>query len=91
MSTQQTIETRLTERFSPVHLEIVDDSARHAGHPGAAGGGGHFLVTLVSADFEGMPRVQRHRAVYQELDGLMGGAIHALGLKTWTPAEWESR
>ena len=91
MSTAETIEARLRQRFEPRHLEIIDDSARHAGHAGAAAGGGHYLVTLVSGAFEQMPRVQRHRAVYEVLDDLRGGAIHALGLKTWTPEEWESR
>ena len=85
------IETRLRERFRPEHLELADDSARHAGHRGATSGGGHFLVLLVSKEFEGLTLLERHRRVNEALDGLFGETIHALGLKTLTPAEWRER
>jgi len=88
MSTRDRIEAILTERFIPVHLEIVDDSARHAGHAGAASGGGHFQVTIVAAAFEGLSILDQHRAVNAALGELIGREIHALGLKTAAPSAW---
>ena len=86
--TRERLETILRERFRPVHLEIRDDSARHAGHAGAASGGGHFEVVIVSAAFEGRTLLDRHRMVNEAVEALIGGAIHALGLKTIAPSEW---
>jgi BolA protein len=88
MSTRQTIETRIRERLAPLHLEVIDDGAQHAGHAGAASGGGHFSVFVVSASFEGKNRVARHRLVYDLLQDMMQGAIHALALRTVAPSEW---
>ena len=88
LSTQQTIETRIRERLAPLHLEVIDDGAQHAGHAGAASGGGHFSVFVVSASFEGKSRVARHRLVYDLLQDMMQGAIHALALRTVAPSEW---
>lgn len=78
----------MTRAFAPVHLEIEDDSARHAGHAGAAGGGGHFNVTLVSAEFNGRSLLEQHRMVNAVLKDLLGGEIHALGLRTAPAAGW---
>ena len=88
LSTRETIETRLRERLAPLHLEVTDDSPMHVGHAGAASGGGHFSVLVVSASFEGKSRVARHRLVYDQLQDLMQGAIHALALRTVAPSEW---
>jgi BolA protein len=88
LSTQETIETRLRERLAPLHLEVMDDSPMHAGHAGAASGGGHFSVFVVSASFEGKNRVARHRLVYDLLQDMMQGSIHALALRTVAPSEW---
>lgn len=88
LSTQETIEMRIRERLAPIHLEVIDDGAQHAGHAGAASGGGHFSVFVVSASFEGKNRVARHRLVYDLLQDLMQGAIHALALRTIAPSEW---
>lgn len=88
LSTRQTIETRIRERLAPLHLEVIDDGAQHAGHAGAASGGGHFSVFVVSASFEGKNRVARHRLVYDLLQDMMQGAIHALALRTIAPSEW---
>ena len=88
LSTQETIETRLRERLAPIHLEVIDDGAQHAGHAGAASGGGHFSVLVGSASFEGKNRVARHRLVYDLLQDMMQGAIHALALRTVAPSEW---
>jgi len=81
------IETILRRRFSPERLEIHDDSARHAGHAGARSGGGHFEVLIVAAEFEGLSLLDRHRLVNDALRDLIGGEIHALGLRTLAPGE----
>lgn len=78
---------RLRERFSPSYLEVVDDSAKHVGHAGAAGGG-HFTCFIVSDCFRGRSSLERHRAVYAALDDLMRQGIHALSLSTLDPDEW---
>ncbi|CAD6515846.1 DNA-binding transcriptional regulator BolA [Paraburkholderia kirstenboschensis] len=82
------IEARLTAALAPVaSIQITDDSARHAGHAGAAAGG-HFSVTIVAAAFAGKPRVARHRMVYDALaDGMQRG-IHALAITAYTPEEF---
>jgi len=54
------------------------------------GGGDHFEATVVSASFEGRSRVEQHQLVYATLGDLMTGPIHALALKTFTPAQWQS-
>ena len=84
---RERIEAILRERFAPLRLEIRDDSARHAGHAGAAAGGGHFEVTIVSATFEGKPLLDRHRMVNDALRDMIGREIHALGLRTLAPGE----
>ena len=83
------IESILRERFEPTHFELRDDSARHAGHPGATSGGGHFIVLIVSAEFDGRTLLERHRLVNEALGEMFGREIHALGLKTHSPAEWQ--
>jgi BolA protein len=84
----QAIEEKLTQAFQPVQLEVVDDSARHAGHAGAPGSGeSHFNVTIVSAAFEGQGRVQRQRRVYDALKAELAGPVHALSVKAFAPSE----
>jgi BolA family transcriptional regulator, general stress-responsive regulator len=81
---------RMRERLGvlePIELAIEDESALHAGHPGAAGGGGHYRMTLVSAAFAGQPRVRRHRLVYDALADLMQREIHALAMTLLAPDE----
>ena len=85
MATTGKIERILRQQFAPRRLEIRDDSALHAGHPGATSGGGHYHVVLVSARFAGLSRVEQHRLVYEALAELIPGEIHALGLKTEAP------
>lgn len=77
-------------RLAPLHLDIRDDSALHAGHAGARGGG-HYSVTLVSAAFDGQSRVNRHRMVFEAAGDLMTHGIHALAVCARTPAEWSSQ
>ena len=85
---REMIEAILRQRFQPAYLEIRDDSAKHAGHAGAASGGGHFEVVIVSAAFEGKSLLDRHRMVNEALRDLIGREIHALGVKTPAPSEW---
>ena len=82
--------TRMRELLAAVHpidLQIDDESHRHAGHAGAAQGGAHFRMRLVSPAFEGLSRVQRHRLVYDCLDSLMPRRIHALAMTLLSPSE----
>jgi BolA protein len=86
--TRERIERALRDRFAPEQLEVVDESARHAGHAGTREhGGGHFAVTIVSRAFEGRSAIERHRMVYEALAEEMKQAVHALALTTRTPAE----
>lgn len=88
MTVAETIARKLTDRFAPARLDIVDDSARHAGHAGARPGGEtHFTVTVVSAAFAGLGRVARQRLVYETLAAELTGGVHALALRTLTPDE----
>jgi BolA protein len=82
------IETALTQAFAPSYLVVEDDSALHAGHAGAASGGGHFRVLIVAETFRGQSPVARQRAVYAALGDAMKSEIHALALRTLTPDEW---
>ena len=78
----------LQQQFAPVLLQIDDDSARHAGHAGAAPGGEtHYRVLLVSAAFNGMSRIARSRRVHAALGGEFAGGLHALTLGLRTPEE----
>lgn len=81
------IRERLITAFIPQDLNIIDDSHKHAGHAGAAGGGGHFSVMIVSEKFAGKNSITRHRMVYQAVDDLMPAQIHALSIKALTPEE----
>ncbi len=85
MNTAQKIEQVLRLRLEAVDITVEDESALHAGHAGAASGGGHYRVRIVSPLFSGKNRVERHRLVYAALADEMGGAIHALALTTLTP------
>jgi BolA family transcriptional regulator, general stress-responsive regulator len=66
--------------LAPESLEIIDDSARHAGHEGAKGGG-HYRLLIVSPRFNGASRPARHRMVYDALGPLMQREIHALSIQ----------
>jgi BolA protein len=81
------IRERLTAALAPEHIEIVDESAQHAGHAGARSGGGHFAVTLVSSAFDGKGPLERHRMVYAALGDLMPREIHALSIKAYASHE----
>ncbi len=85
----ENIEETLRVQLQASFIEVEDESALHAGHVGAQGGGGHFVVTIVSEQFVGLPLIKQHRLVYAALAEKMGSAIHALSLKTFTPDQWQ--
>jgi BolA protein len=86
MSTPEQMREKLAA-LTPEKLEILDESAKHAGHEGAKSGGGHYQLTIVSARFTGLPTLARHRLVYDTLAGMMHKEIHALSIKAYTPDE----
>ncbi len=81
--TAQALTQRLQERLNPVFLEVLDESAAHAGHVGAddSGMGTHFRVRIESAVFTGKSRVARHRLVYDALQEYMDLGLHALAIE----------
>ena len=85
-SLRDSLVAALQARFAPAQLELVDDSAAHAGHAGARSGA-HFNLRIVSASFAGMPRIARHRLVYDALRPWMAEGIHALAIDARTPEE----
>jgi BolA protein len=82
---QDEIRRRLTV-LEPQLLEIVDDSAQHAGHAGNKGGG-HFTLTVVSSHFSGKSQIMRHRIIYQALQELIPSRIHALSISAYAPED----
>jgi BolA protein len=88
MTRAERIEQCLRAAFAPLRLEVEDDSARHAGHAGAAAGGQtHVNVRMVSAAFTGQNRVARSRAVHAALAEEFAGGLHALALTLRAPGE----
>ncbi len=80
------IRAAVEHALAPARVEVIDDSAAHAGHAGARSGG-HFRLTVVAAAFQGRSALQRHRMVYSAVAALMNGAVHALNITALTPAE----
>ena len=78
---------RFEAALAPVELTLEDDSAMHAGHAGAASGGGHYNVRIVSLQFEGLKLVTRHRLVYDSVHDMMHKEIHALAITALAPSE----
>ncbi len=96
MNFAATSRDKLTAAFAPVGLEVVDESARHAGHAGATRDDGsvgetHFQVRIVAAVFEGLSRVERQRRVHAALKEELAGPIHAFSLSALTPSEAQKR
>ena len=85
--TTESIRQLLQETLKPDLIEIIDQSAAHAGHGGNQQGGGHYYVTIVAECFTGKSLVQRHQLVYQTLHELLQQKIHALGINALTPSE----
>ena len=77
------IERRLRSALTIDSIEIVDESHLHIGHPGASSGGGHFHVTIVAENFDGLPTLARHRLIYDALGDAMKTEVHALSIKAF--------
>jgi BolA protein len=88
MNVVHSIEQKLAA-LEPSRLELADDSALHAGHEGAKGGGGHYRLVIVSHQFTGKSTVTRHRMIYAALGPLMHREIHALAIRAYAPDEGE--
>lgn len=86
-ATVERIRALVQDALRPERLEIHDDSARHAGHAGAAGDKGHFRLHIVSERFAGLAPLARHRLVHEALAELLETRIHALALRTDAPGE----
>lgn len=85
MTLIEEIRSRLSV-LEPTQLDIRDDSALHKGHAGNSGGG-HFFLTIASAQFSGKSPVMRHRQVYAILGDLIPQRIHALSIQAFAPDE----
>ena len=82
------IETAIRAQLDIHHIEIIDDSAKHAGHKQNSGGG-HYNAFIISDSFEGKSLIQRHRMVYDALGEMMTNDIHAFSMKTLTVDEFK--
>ena len=86
MSVVDEIRSRLAQ-LEPTRLDLIDDSALHAGHAGARSGDGHYRLSIVSAAFSGKNTVARHRLIYAALGEMMRREIHALAIQAQSPEE----
>jgi len=87
VSRLERIRAQLTAALAPSVLELTDESHLHAGHAGAASGGGHYRLRIVSSRFEGHRLVMRHRLVYDSVQDMMQMEIHALAITALAPSE----
>ena len=85
MSIAAAIEEKLLSAFSPLHLDVINESNNHNVPPGSES---HFKVTIVSKEFEDERLIKRHRAVNSVLSEELAEKIHALALHTYTEKEW---
>ena len=76
----------LSNYFKTAYIEIIDDSKNHVGHSGNTGGA-HLNLEIVSVDFEGLSRVERHKFIYKCLKGFIPAKIHALKVIALSPSE----
>jgi len=90
LTIQEKIERKIAASLSPVHLSVIDETWKHAGHAGAVLGKGHFILHTVSQRFEGISLLNRNRLVFDILKEEMASEIHALSIRAQTPSEWES-
>lgn len=83
LPTVAALEAALRAALRPTALEVIDESAAHAGHAGAnaEGFGTHFRVRIASPLFEGKPRVARHRLVYDALQLFIAQGLHAIAIE----------
>ena len=83
---QQEMERLLTEAFEPTRLEVINDSAKHAGHSGDDGSGeSHFTIVIEAPAFAGVSRLERQRMVNKALGDIPGQRVHALAIQASAP------
>ena len=87
MNLVQEIKSRLKKTIAIDHLTIMDDTGKHLRHQ-HYDGGRHFKIIIVSSTFEGVSLLDRHKLVYQALNGMIKNDIHAIGLKTIATSEY---
>ena len=86
MSVRDQIAEKLSVKFAPSHLEVIDESEKHRGHGGyREGGETHFRVRIASPSFDGMTRVAQHRAVMETVDAELKAGVHALAIEVMRP------
>jgi BolA protein len=86
MSVRDTIAEKLSVKFAPTHLEVIDESEKHRGHGGyREGGETHFRVRIASPLFTGQSRLAQHRAVMEALDAELKSGVHALAVEVVAP------
>lgn len=86
MSVRDTIEQKLSQKFAPIHLEVIDESSRHKGHAGwREGGETHFRVRIATRQFAGKTRLAQHRAVMETLEAELKSRVHALAIEVLDP------
>jgi BolA protein len=86
MSVRDTIVEKLSFKFAPSHLEVIDESEKHRGHAGSRPGGEtHFRVRIATPQFAGKTRLAQHRAVMEALDAELKGGVHALAVEVLGP------
>ncbi len=87
MKIRKAVEVKLEQEFTPIHLEVINESHMHNVPPGSES---HFKVVVVSELFEGMRKVPRHQRIYKTLSVELDGEIHALAIHAYTPSEWQA-
>ena len=87
MNLVQEIKSRLKKTIAIDHLTIMDDTGKHLRHQ-HYDGGRHFKIIIVSSTFEGVSLLDRHKLIYQALNGMIKNDIHAIGLKTIATSEY---
>lgn len=81
MSVKDTMTAKLSSRFAPAFLDVIDESMLHHGHAGwREGGETHFRVRIATAHFDGLSRIAQHRAVMETLDAELKDRVHALAI-----------
>lgn len=86
MSVRDTIVEKLSLKFTPTHLEVIDESAKHQGHAGhRPGGETHFRVRIASVQFAGQTRLMQHRSVMDALSDELRAGVHALAIEIVSP------
>ena len=83
------IKNKIKDQINISEIEIIDESAGHANHPGISGGG-HYKALIISNDFNEKTLVERHQMIYKALGELMTNEIHAFSMKTMTEEEFKS-